>query len=275
ATAHTTRTATRARPSASRFSPTSNALAGAILCRKSYKMVGRNMNAVARAIETRATADSEYFNSLSKSIRDDRRKNLEAIADWEERATTAHKAYHDRLRGPLTAAVHESSESRGRALKRTLSGAKPTDGADSLKKWKPASVNALAVAKKLLIDYDNVQRQVQHTTNGISKKSLGWNLQSDAAQAKRMVGVGYKKAQREIGEVIRGSMESEGGTTDDDDDREARAFFPGRGGDRAAASADCGINQTLDGAEKGVRWLTRSVPEAGTEFGSAAAGASG
>ncbi|KAK8167763.1 hypothetical protein BKA80DRAFT_340770 [Phyllosticta citrichinensis] len=223
--------------------------------------ISQNMHAMARAIETRAIADIEYFNGLRNSISEDKRKNLEAIAEWEKQTATADNGYLERLREPLTTAMKPPVIS-GRAQKRPSSGAETVGAADNPKKWKASSADTLAVSRELLHDYDLIERRLQHSTKGVSKKRLGRSWQTDADEAKRLVGIGYEKARREVVDVIRGSMKSEGATQDDD--KEARAHFPGRGGgDRAAAAAaaDGSIYQTLDEAERGVRRLTRSVAD--------------
>ncbi|KAK8185658.1 hypothetical protein BC567DRAFT_259018 [Phyllosticta citribraziliensis] len=160
----------------------------------------QNMHAVARAIETRATADMEYFNGLRGLIREDKRKNLEAIAEWEKQTETADNGYLERLREPLTTAM-EPPVMRGRARKRSSNGAETVGAAGNPKKWKASSANTLAVSRELLHDYDLIERRLQHSTKGVSKKRLGRSWRMDAEEAKRLVGIGYEKAQCEIADV--------------------------------------------------------------------------
>lgn len=160
------------------------------------------------------------------------------------------------MQAPITTALELDRHNGSRQRNSSDEGTTRTE--DDIKPWKAASANVIASSKKLLGDYDEISRQTKRSDMPTGR--LGQSWQKDVGELKRIIDIGYKKTQREITDVMGGSREN----NDGDDDREAKAHFP----DRERVKSPAGLWRTLDDAERGVRKMTRNLPEAGAEFGS-------
>ncbi|GME52548.1 hypothetical protein GTA08_BOTSDO08683 [Neofusicoccum parvum] len=228
----------------------------------------RELRAAARALDKTSASDDQFFTQFKNTIKADTRELQKTIQTKQQDAINTDAAFLNQIRGPIADALRP----RPTITQRSSTVNAPTLPQADACPLIAAGAHFLQLSKHLLASYDEAAKVIDGDEDGLKDSGrLGDRWPADVEKVRKLLDVGYKKAQGDVAKVLRGhdggnygggeadaakTGEQDGGTKQRE---ELDAFF-GSGREKQEDRERFNVAQSLYEATRGVRRLSRSVP---------------